>query len=94
MSHMQRRVILATFPILVGLGLGCATLTTLGRIVQPPHVFGASEYRRPGGGGVAPDAFENAAAVVQNVRHDVNRGIGPRNQLAIVPDLLGGLDHV
>lgn len=37
MSHVQCRVILAAFPLLAGLGLGCATLTTLGRIVQPPR---------------------------------------------------------
>jgi hypothetical protein len=37
MSHVQRRVILAAFPILLGLGLGCASLSSFSRIVQPPR---------------------------------------------------------
>lgn len=37
MSRVQYRVILAAFPILVGLGLGCASLTSFSRIVQPPR---------------------------------------------------------
>jgi hypothetical protein len=37
MSQMQCRVILAAFTILAGLGLGCASLTSFSRIVQPPR---------------------------------------------------------
>ena len=38
---------------------------------------------------VGPDAFEDAGAVVQPVRADVNRGVGPVHELAVHPDLLG-----
>lgn len=37
MSYLQCRVILAAFLIVVGLGPGCASLTSFSRIVQPPR---------------------------------------------------------
>ena len=47
---------------------------------------------RPGRGGlVAADAFEDAGPVVEAVRADVDLRVVPVHQLAVHPDLLGGL---
>jgi hypothetical protein len=41
---------------------------------------------------VAADALEYRGAVVDHVRHHVNRGVIPGNELAVVPDKFGLLD--
>ena len=46
-----------------------------------------------GGGGNA-DPLENRASVAGHVRQYVDLGVVPSNELTVVPDLLGGFDHV
>jgi late embryogenesis abundant protein len=60
MSCVQRRVILVAFPILLGLGLGCASLGSLSRIVQPPRF----------------EEAENRPAEVRLAGPSVNRPLG------------------
>src|SRR5215467_7735369 len=45
-------------------------------------------------GCVAADALEHRAAVAHNVREDVNGGLVPGNEAAIVPDFFGGRQHL
>ena len=42
---------------------------------------------------VAADALEDAEAVVQRVRQDVDLGLVPGDELAVHPDLLDLVDH-
>ena len=65
----------------------------LRRGLEPLEVVGEPEDRRAALGGVAADALEDAGAVVQAVRADVDPGIRPVHELAVHPDLLGLL-HV
>jgi hypothetical protein len=41
---------------------------------------------------VAADAFEYAGAVMDDVAHDVNIGVFPGDEIAVVPDLGRDLD--
>jgi hypothetical protein len=54
-------------------------------VVSEPEDGGAAR------GLVAADALEDAGAVVEPVRSDVDPGIGPVHELAVHPDLLGFL---
>ena len=54
-------------------------------------MFGKPEDGWTAGGFVATDAFENRAAITDDVRKDVNFSVVPRDKLPITPDLLGGL---
>ena len=64
----------------------------LGRVQQPLHVLRQAEDRRALRLPVAANSLEHARAVVDHVAHHVNRGLLPRNQVAVVPDLLSRLD--
>ena len=63
----------------------------LGGIEQAADVFAHPEDGRPGGRGVAADAFEHGAAVAGNVGKDVDFGIVPVDQAAVMPNLFRGL---
>ena len=63
-----------------------------GRVKQALHVLGKPEDGRALRLAVAADAFKDAGAVVDDVAHDVERGFLPGNELAVVPDVGGGLD--
>src|SRR5882724_8526303 len=52
------------------------------------------EQRRPMRAFITAHALEHRAAVADDVRKDVNLRVVPRNQPAIVPDLLGSYQHV
>ena len=52
-----------------------------------------AENGRAMGLSVAADAFEDAGAVVDDVAHDVNIGVLPGNQVAVVPDFRGRLNR-
>src|SRR5579864_406374 len=65
----------------------------LGRVEQPLHVFVGSENGWAAGQFVAANAFEDRRAVMDDVRHHMNGGVVPVDELAIVPDLLGLLNR-
>ena len=65
----------------------------LGGIEQAADMFADPENGRPGGRGIAADAFKNRAAVAGDVREDVDLGIIPGDKAAVVPDLFRGLQH-
>ena len=54
---------------------------------EPLHVVGEAEDRRAALGVVRADALEDARAVVQPVRADVDGRVRPVDQLAVHPDL-------
>ena len=58
-------------------------------VLQPAHVRVEPEAGRPLRRRVAARALEHAAAVVDDVRGDVNRRVLPLDQLAVHPDLAG-----
>ena len=60
----------------------------LRRPVQPLEVVGEAEDGRAALGLVGADPLEDARAVVQAVRADVDGRVGPVDQLAVHPDLL------
>ena len=60
----------------------------LRRPVQPLEVVGEAEDGRAALGLVGADPLEDARAVVQAVRADVDRRVAPVDQLAVHPDLL------
>jgi hypothetical protein len=59
------------------------------RVVQALHVLAEAEDRRPLRRVVAADALEDARAVVEPVDADVDLRVGPVDELAVHPDLLG-----
>jgi hypothetical protein len=61
--------------------------------VEALHVGREPEDGRPRGGGVGPDALEDARAVVEGVGEHVDLGVGPVDELAVHPDLLGRCDR-
>ncbi len=61
-------------------------------VEQPCDVLGETEHRRAPLGLVGADALEDARAVVQRVREDVNPRVRPRDELTVHPDLLGRRD--
>jgi hypothetical protein len=56
-------------------------------------MFTHAEYGWTGRCGVATDAFKHRAAIAGDVSEDVDLGIIPGNESAIVPDLFGRLQH-
>ena len=62
----------------------------LAGVVQALHVVVETEDRRSRGGLVEADPLEDARAVVDDVAHDVERGVFPRDEAAVAPDLRGG----
>ena len=60
----------------------------VGRLEHALQVRIEAEYRWAVHRVVAADAFEHAGAVVQSVGRHVDRGVRPRNDLAILPDEL------
>ena len=58
----------------------------LRRIQKTLHVFAQTEDRRAAFGRITPDAFKNAGAVMQNVRHHVHARVVPFDELAVMPD--------
>ena len=62
-----------------------------GRVVEAAEVVGEPEDGGAAVGGVAADALEHAGAVVEPVRTDVDPRVGPVDELAAEPDLLGFL---
>src|ERR1700735_809392 len=64
----------------------------LGRIKQALDVFIGAENRGTRFRVVAADSLEYRGAIVDHVRHHVNRRFIPGNELAIVPDIFRLLD--
>ena len=64
----------------------------LGRVEHALHVLGKPEDGRALRLAVAADALKHAGAVVNDVAHDVEGGLLPGNQVAVVPDFCGRLD--
>src|SRR5215472_8958202 len=56
------------------------------------HVFAETEDGRPIGVCVATNTLENGRPVVDHMRHHMELGIVPPNQLSVVPDLLSRLN--
>ena len=65
----------------------------LRRVVQALEVLVEAEDRRSLRGVVAADPLEDAGAVVQSVHADVDLRVGPVDELAVHPDLLGLLQR-
>ena len=63
----------------------------LRRVPEALEVVTEPEHGRALGGLVGPHALEDAGAVVEAVRGEVDRGVGPVDELAVAPDLLGRL---
>ena len=59
--------------------------------MEPLHVIGEAEDGRPLRRVVAADALEDAGAVVEPMRADVDLGVVPVDEPAVHPDLLGRL---
>ena len=68
---------------------GSSMYSRLGRVVQALEVVGQPEDRGALVGLVAADALEDTGAVVEPVRADVDRRVGPVDELTVHPDLLG-----
>src|SRR5262249_16851475 len=68
--------------------VGHRQVVELGRSRQPGEVVGVAEDGRAAGGLVAPDALENAGSVVQSVREDVDLGVLPGDEFAVLPNQL------
>ena len=66
-------------------------LVERGRAAQALEVVRQAEDRRPLGGVVGANAFEDARPVVEGVREDVDVGVLPRHEASVAPDLLGRL---
>src|SRR5262249_23592665 len=62
-------------------------------VEQAFDVLGQPEHRGPARRLVSADPLEDARAVVQRVREDVDLGVFPRDELAVEPDLLGRGDR-
>ena len=60
----------------------------LARIGEATHVVLKAEYLRAFGGRVAADSLEDARAVVQPVREDVDVRLVPGDELSVLPDEL------
>ena len=73
--------------------VGHGHVVELGRAQQPVDVLGVAEHRRPELGVVAADALEDAGAVVQAVRQDVDLRVLPGDEVSVHPDEVGGI-HV
>jgi hypothetical protein len=56
------------------------------RIQKALHVFAESKDGWATFGGITPDAFEDAGAVMKNVRHHVHARVVPLDKLSIMPD--------
>src|SRR5665213_61430 len=66
----------------------------LGRVEQPPGVIAQPEYRHPSRGAIGAHTLEHRGAVVQRVGEHVHRGLLPRHEFAIEPDVGGrGYGH-
>src|SRR5204863_4093855 len=63
----------------------------LGRVRETLEVVVKPEDRRPLRRVVAADPLEDAGSIVESVRADVDLRVVPVDQLAVHPDLLGGL---
>ncbi len=74
-------------------GVGHRHVVELGRAQQALDVLGVAEHRRAELGVVAAHALEDAGAVVQAVRQDVDLGVLPGDEFSVHPDEVGGL-HV
>ena len=61
-------------------------------VEQALHVFRRAKNGRTGGQRVATNSFKHRRAVVHHVRHDVEGGVVPGNELAVMPDLVGLLN--
>jgi hypothetical protein len=57
------------------------------------HVLGEAEDCGAVGLGITADALKDGGAVVDDVAHDVDVGLLPGDELAVVPDVFGGLDR-
>src|SRR5665647_2870846 len=60
----------------------------LARALETPQMLAEAEHGRAFDGLVAADAFEDARAVVERVREDVDLGLAPGHKRAVHPDLL------
>src|ERR1039458_4932149 len=56
-------------------------------------VFRKAENGRPDRRGVAADSFEYRTAVTHHVREDVDGGILPADEAAVMPYFFGGREH-
>src|SRR5580692_11416190 len=66
----------------------------LRRINHAANVLTKPENSRAARGFVASYAFENRAAVADDMRQNVNFRIVPCNKFAVAPDLLGGFHSI
>ena len=73
-------------------GKGQLHAIDLGRIEQPLHVLGKAKDGRALRLAIAANAFKHAGAVVDYVAHHMDVGLLPGDEVAVVPDLRGGLD--
>ena len=73
-------------------GVGQRHAVDLGGVDEAGHVLGKAEDAGAVRLRVAADAFEDGGAVVDDVRHDVDVGFVPGDEVSVVPDVLGGLD--
>ncbi len=70
-------------------GVGELHVEEARRVLQALHVVAEAEDGRALWRVVAADALEDARAVVQAVNADMDLGVGPVDELAVHPDLLG-----
>ncbi len=68
--------------------VGQLEVVELSRLGEPLEVVGVPEDRRAALGLVAAHALEDAGAVVQGVAEDVDFGVLPGHELAVMPDQL------
>src|SRR6202795_288214 len=69
-------------------GEGDVDAVNSGGVNEALYVFGGAENRGSGGQRVATKAFKHRRAVMHNVRHHVEGGVVPGNELAVVPDFV------
>ena len=72
-------------------GVGQRHVVHLGRALEARQVVAEAEDRRAPVRVVRPDALEHRGAVVEAVREHVDLGVGPVDERAVHPDLLGFL---
>src|ERR1700733_13651575 len=62
-----------------------------GGVGKAGHVLLEAEYAGAVGLGVTADTLEDGGPIVDDMGHDVDIGLIPRDELSVVPDVCGGL---
>ena len=74
-------------------GIGHVHAIDFGRILEAAKMLAYPEKGRSESGLVAADPLEYRAAVTDDVRKDMDLGVLPADEVAVMPDFFGGCQH-